>query len=126
MQYTVDRQVEVAVHSGQTGRGCSTQWTDIQIDVAVHNGQTDMYRLQYTVGRQVQYTMDRQVEVVVYNGQTGRGCSTQGRGYSTQVRKRGRSSIAGCLEPGSHLYHSISVVTETVIVTSRLQAIFNL
>ena len=113
MQYTVDIQIEVAAHNGQTGRGCSTQWTD-------------MYRLQYTVGRQVQYTMDRQVEVVVYNGQTGRGCSTQGRGYSTQVRKRGRSSIAGCLEPGSHLYHSISVVTETVIVTSRLQAIFNL
>ena len=99
---------------------------DRQVEVAVHNGQTDMYRLQYTVGRQVQYTMDRQAEVVVYNGQTGRGCSTQGRGYSTQVRKRGRSSIAGCLEPGSHLYHSISVVTETVIVTSRLQAIFNL
>ena len=73
----MDRQVEVAVHNGQTGRGCSTQWTDIQIEVAVHNGQTDMYRLQYTVGRQVQYTMERQVEVAVHSGHTDRGCSTQ-------------------------------------------------
>ena len=56
MKYIVDKHVEVAVHNGQTGRGCSTQWTD---------------------RKRLQYTMDRQEEVAVHNGHTGRGCSTQ-------------------------------------------------
>ena len=64
--------------------------------------------------------MDRQVEVGVHNGQTGRCCSTQGRGYSTQVRKGGgRASLDVRSQAVTR-----TVATEMVTVTSRLQAIF--